>query len=75
MTCMDARIQRRAGCALGAWGARRGRFGQSLSSRGIRTSLCITRPRAKRGDATVTTAANCRQHGAWVCPDSTEAAV
>ncbi len=51
MTCMDAQIQRRAGCASGARGSRRGRFGQSLSSRGIRTSLCVTgAPRS--GDAT-----------------------
>ena len=42
MTCRDARIPRGAGCAFGARGARRGRFGHSLSSRGIRTSLCVT---------------------------------
>ena len=42
MTCRDAQIQRRAGCAPGARGVRGGRFGQSLSSCGIRTSLCIT---------------------------------
>ena len=42
MTRRDAQIQRRAGCAFGARGVRRGRFGYSLSSRGIRTSLCIT---------------------------------
>mgnify|MGYP001607101047 CR=1 FL=1 len=47
MMCRDARIQRRARRALGARG---GRFGHSLSSCGIRTSLCITgTPRAARG--------------------------
>ena len=49
MTCRDARIQRRAGCAVGARGARRGRSRHPVSH-GTCTSLCVAgAPRNARG--------------------------
>ena len=74
MMCRDARIQRRAGCALGARGAAEAAsdipcphaaFAHPCASQGLR---------AQRGDATVAIVASRRRHGAQGCPDTTAAA-